>query len=60
MDTELIGIIDSGFGGLSVLNELITIMPNKNYIFYADSINSPFGNKNIDILLKITKILLIN
>lgn len=55
MDTELIGIIDSGFGGLSVLNELITIMPNKNYIFYADSINSPFGNKNIDILLKITK-----
>lgn len=55
MDTEFIGIIDSGFGGLSVLNELITIMPNKNYIFYADSINSPFGNKNIDILLKITK-----
>lgn len=55
MDTKFIGIIDSGFGGISVLNELVNIMPDKNYIFYADSINSPFGNKNINELIKITK-----
>lgn len=55
MEANYIGIIDSGFGGLSVLNELLDIIPNQNYIFYADSINSPFGEKNIDTLLKITK-----
>jgi len=43
-----IGVIDSGIGGLSVLYELIKIIPNANYIYFADDVNAPFGNKPLD------------
>lgn len=50
-----IGIFDSGLGGLSVLNELIKILPNEDYLFYEDSINNPYGEKNDLELLKIAR-----
>ena len=34
-----IGIFDSGIGGVTVLKEIIKILPNENYIYYSDSIN---------------------
>lgn len=40
-----IGVFDSGVGGLSVLKELIKLMPKENYIFVADQINVPYGEK---------------
>ena len=49
-----IGVFDSGLGGLSVLKELITLLPNEDYIFYEDSINNPYGEKTEEELLKIT------
>ena len=49
-----IGIFDSGLGGLSILKELINILPNENYYFYEDSINNPYGEKDEEELLKIT------
>ena len=49
-----IGIFDSGLGGLSILKELIKILPNENYLFYEDSINNPYGDKDEDKLLEIT------
>lgn len=42
---DYIGVFDSGVGGISVLKELINVLPNENYIFYGDSLNSPYGNK---------------
>ncbi len=38
-------VLDSGLGGVSVLNELKKQMPNKSFIYYADSKNAPYGNK---------------
>ena len=32
-----IGVFDSGVGGISVLRELVALMPNENFIFYGDS-----------------------
>ena len=49
-----IGIFDSGLGGLSILKELINILPNEDYYFYEDSINNPYGEKTEEELLKIT------
>ena len=40
-----IGIFDSGIGGITVLNEIIKLLPNENYIYYSDSINNPYGDK---------------
>ena len=52
-DDNFIGIFDSGIGGISVLNSCISLMPNENYIYYADSLNFPYGKKSKDELAKI-------
>ncbi len=49
-----IGIIDSGLGGLSVLRELLKIMPNENYIFFGDSANNPYGTKSVEKVVELT------
>ena len=43
---EAIGIFDSGIGGITVLKEILKILPNENYIYYSDSKNNPYGDKN--------------
>ena len=47
-----IGILDSGIGGVTVLNEILKLLPNYNYIYYSDSINNPYGDKNTDLVIK--------
>ena len=42
----MIGVFDSGLGGLSVLNALVAELPNADFIYVADSANSPYGNKS--------------
>ena len=50
-----IAVIDSGVGGISVLRELMRIMPNENYLYYGDSANAPYGQKTRDEVLRITQ-----
>ena len=49
-----IGVFDSGLGGLSVLKELLRLLPKEDYIYYADSINVPYGEKSDEELLELT------
>ncbi|OGN11351.1 MAG: glutamate racemase [Candidatus Yanofskybacteria bacterium RIFCSPHIGHO2_02_FULL_43_15c] len=49
-----IGIFDSGVGGLSVLKELQNLLPNENYIFFADQKNVPYGEKTKEELVSLT------
>lgn len=49
-----IGVFDSGVGGISVLRELVALMPNENYIFYGDSKNAPYGTKTLAEVQKLT------
>ena len=41
-----IGIFDSGIGGVTVLREIIKVLPKENFIYYSDSINNPYGDKS--------------
>ena len=41
-----IALIDSGIGGLSLLKTLVNKYPNENYIYLADNLNMPYGNKS--------------
>lgn len=41
----MIGIFDSGVGGLSVFREIRKILPEESYIYYADNANCPYGDK---------------
>lgn len=43
-----IGVFDSGLGGISVLKELVALMPNENFIFFGDSKNAPYGTKTLE------------
>ena len=56
---SFIALFDSGFGGISNLNFCLKLIPNENYVFYADSKNCPYGLKEkkdiIDIGKKIIK-----
>lgn len=45
MKNSPIGLLDSGVGGLSILQELEKLLPNESYIFIADQANVPYGGK---------------
>ncbi|MBR4832161.1 MAG: glutamate racemase, partial [Butyrivibrio sp.] len=57
-----IGIFDSGIGGLSVLHEAYHMLPEQNYIFYADVDHVPYGTKTPEEIIgysdEITRFLL--
>lgn len=50
-----IGIFDSGIGGLSVLYELSSRLPDAEFIYFADSENAPYGEKRADEILALTE-----
>ena len=45
-----VAIMDSGIGGISVLKKLISKYKCGNYIYFADNLNMPYGNKNENFL----------
>lgn len=49
----MIGIFDSGIGGSTVLKEILKVLPKEKFIYYSDSKNNPYGNKNPDEIYKI-------
>ena len=49
----MIGVIDSGIGGVTVLKELLKELPNEDYIYYSDSINNPYGDKTNEEIISI-------
>ena len=58
----MIGIFDSGVGGLSVFREIRKVLPEQSYIYYSDSAHCPYGEKSqeyiIDRAREITRFLL--
>ncbi len=49
-----IAVFDSGVGGISVLRELIRLMPGENYIYFGDSKNAPYGVRSADDVCRLT------
>ena len=47
-----IAVVDSGVGGISVLNELIKRYPAYNFIYFADNLYMPYGKKSKSLLRK--------
>ena len=45
MVNKPIGIFDSGIGGVTVLKEIMKIIPNEKFIYFSDSKNNPYGDK---------------
>ncbi len=47
-----IGIYDSGVGGLSVYREIVKILPDEEYIYFADSAYCPYGRKSGQLIVE--------
>ena len=43
-----IAVFDSGVGGISVLRELMALMPEEHYIYFGDSANAPYGTRTTE------------
>ena len=51
---EYIGVFDSGLGGISVLKELVKVMPRERYLYFGDSANAPYGNRTTEQIRALT------
>lgn len=47
-----IGIFDSGSGGLTVVKELVKILPHEDLFYYADTAHLPYGEKSKAYLIE--------
>ena len=43
--SDYIAVFDSGVGGISVLRQLLQVLPNERYLYFGDSINAPYGTR---------------
>ena len=49
-----IGVFDSGYGGLTVLKEIVNLLPQYNYIYLGDNARAPYGNRSFDTVYHYT------
>ncbi|HAC73399.1 MAG TPA: glutamate racemase, partial [Porphyromonadaceae bacterium] len=50
-----IGIFDSGYGGLTVLSEIKSLLPQYDYMYLGDNARAPYGNRSFEIVYQFTK-----
>ena len=47
----MIGIFDSGIGGLSVFREIRKLLPEEKYIYFSDNVHCPYGEKSKEYII---------
>src|SRR5438045_8413620 len=48
----IIGVFDSGFGGLTVLRELVGLIPDADYLYFGDTARLPYGSKSAETVAR--------
>jgi len=51
----MIGVFDSGLGGLTILKEFLKVLPQYDYMYLGDSARTPYGNKSQELIYNYTK-----
>ncbi len=49
-----IGVFDSGYGGLTILNEIVKTLPQYDYIYLGDNARTPYGTRSFDMVYQYT------
>jgi len=49
-----IGVFDSGYGGLTVLSEIVDRLPNYDYIYLGDNARAPYGTRSFEVVYDYT------
>ncbi|MDD4514872.1 glutamate racemase [Massilibacteroides sp.] len=50
-----IGVFDSGYGGLTILNEIRKVLPEYDYIYLGDNARTPYGPRSFEVVYRFTK-----
>ena len=53
-NTSPIGVFDSGYGGLTVLKEIVNKLPQYDYIYLGDNARTPYGNRSFETVYQYT------
>lgn len=49
-----IGVFDSGYGGLTILKELVNTLPQYDYLYMGDNARAPYGPRSFDTVYQYT------
>lgn len=52
---ETIGVFDSGYGGLTILKEILKVLPQYNYIYLGDNARTPYGTRSFEVVYHYTR-----
>lgn len=52
MDNRPVGVFDSGIGGLTVVKEIMRILPNEDIVYFGDTARVPYGAKSPETITK--------
>ena len=50
-----IGIFDSGYGGLTILQKIRQVLPQYDYIYLGDNARAPYGNRSFEVVYEFTR-----
>jgi len=50
----MIGVFDSGYGGLTVLKEFVKLMPEYDYCYFGDNARIPYGSRSFEMVYRYT------
>lgn len=50
-----IGVFDSGYGGLTILQQLRKQLPERDFIYLGDNARAPYGSRSFDVVYEFTR-----
>ncbi len=54
-DAGPIGVFDSGYGGLTIYDEIQKLLPQYDYIYLGDNARTPYGTRSFDVVYEFTR-----
>lgn len=51
----MIGVFDSGLGGLTILKEFMKVLPEYDYLYLGDTLHVPYGNRSDEAVYELTE-----
>lgn len=54
-EAGLIGVFDSGYGGLTILHEMRSLLPQYDFLYLGDNARAPYGSRSFDVVYQFTR-----
>ncbi len=54
MISKPIGVFDSGYGGLTILKEMVSVLPQFDFVYMGDNARAPYGTKSFETIYEYT------